>query len=92
MNRILLIICLLMFCHKVGYTQSADSNRGKNLQKNYSKSIQLEGQKPAQKKKESSVGKPTQSRAQAESLDEAPAVQESDDIELNSVGLSSTKY
>ena len=81
-----------MFCHKVGYTQSADSNRGKNLQKNYSKSIQLEGQKPVQKKKESSVAKPTQSRAQAESLDEAPAVQESDNVELNSVGSSSTQY
>ena len=81
-----------MFCHKVGYTQSADSNRGKNLQKNYSKSIQLEGQKPVQKKKESSVAKPTQSRAQAESLDEAPAVQESDNVELNSVGSSNTQY
>lgn len=81
----------MIFCHEVGFSQSAEPNRGKNLQKNYSKSIQLEGQNPAQKKKESSTAKPTQARAKAESMNDAPAVQESDNVELNSAGSSSSK-
>lgn len=81
-----------MFCHKVGFSQSAEPNRGKNLQKNYSKSIQLEGQKPAQKKKENSAAKPTQSRAKAESMSDAPAVQESEQLNESLEKSASNSY
>jgi hypothetical protein len=92
MTRLLSIICFLAFCYSAGFAQSAEPFRGKALQNQYSKPIQIEGQKSIQKTKKSEPSKLATSKEESKSNDDAPAVQENENLELNNVGSSSSKY
>lgn len=92
MIRFLSIICFLAFCHSAGHAQSAEPFRGKALQNKYSKPIQIEGQQSTQRKINKAAPQPASTKFKSESSDDAPAVQENENLELNNVGSSSSKY
>jgi hypothetical protein len=92
MTRFLSIICFLAYCYSTGYAQSAEPFRGKALQNQYSKPIQIEGQKSTQKKKKVETTKVATSKEESESNDNVPAVQENENVELNYASPSSSKY
>jgi len=92
MTRFLSIFCFLAFCHLAGFAQSAEPFRGKALQNQYSKPIQIEGQPSVQKKKKSEATKLATSKEVSKSNDDAPAVQENENLELDKVSSSSSKY
>jgi hypothetical protein len=83
---------MILCCYTAGYSQAAEPSKAKISQNNYSKTIQLEGQKPIQKKKESSATKPTQAKAKAESMNDAPALQESEQLNESLEKATSNSY
>lgn len=71
-----------MCCNSAGYSQAAEPSKGKSLQKNYSKTIQIEGQKSPEMLKKSTQVKTNEEKAATEKKSEMPSAQQNDEAEV----------